>query len=71
MADIYNPWQSEEEKLGLVSPALAGDALPGESPTDSGHGEMAEMMEEALSIIDSQAETIKKLMAMLSGEPSV
>ena len=69
MADIYNPWQSEEEKIGLVSPALAGDALPGGSPTDSGHGEMAEMMEEALSIIDSQAETIKRLMAMLSGEP--
>ena len=68
MADIYNPWQSEEEKIGLVSPALAGDALPGGSPTDSGHGEMAEMMEEALSIIDSQAETIKKLMAMLSGD---
>ena len=69
MADIYNPWQSEEEKIGLVSPALAGDALPGGSPTDSGHGEMAEMMEEALSILDSQAETIKQLMAMLSGEP--
>lgn len=68
MADIYNPWQSEEEKIGLVSPALAGNALPGGSPAVSGHGEMAEMMEEALSIIDSQAETIKKLMAMLSGD---
>lgn len=43
---------------------------PGESPADSGQGEMAEMMEEALSVINSQAETIKKLMAMLSGEAS-
>lgn len=68
MADIYNPWQSEEEKIGLVSPALSGDALPGGSSADSEGGEMAEMMEEALSVINSQAETIKKLMAMLSGD---
>ena len=73
MADIYNPWNSAEEQMGFVGPELAGeegDALPGGSPADSGHGEMAEMMEEALSVINSQAETIKKLMAMLSGEPA-
>ena len=80
MADIYNPfssgaaaWQPEEEQMGFVGPELAGeesDALPGESSVDSEGGEMAEMMEEALSVINSQAETIKKLMAMLSGEPS-
>lgn len=80
MADIYNPfssgaaaWQPEEEQIGLVGPELAGeesDALPGGSPADSGQGEMAEMMEEALSVINSQAEIIKRLMAMLSGEPA-
>lgn len=72
MADIYNPWEPQEEQMGFVGPELAGeerDALPGESSADSGHGEMAEMMEEALSVINSQAETIKKLMAMLSGAP--
>lgn len=78
MADIYNPrssgaagpWEPQEEQTGLVGPELAGMGQPGESPADSGQGEMAEMMEEALSVINSQAETIKKLMAMLSGEAS-
>jgi hypothetical protein len=77
MADIYNPfssgaagWEPQEEQIGLVGPELAGMEQPGESSADSEGGEMAEMMEEALSVINSQAETIKKLMAMLSGEPA-
>ena len=71
MADIYNPWNSAEEQMGFVGPELVGEEgyeLPGGSSGDSEGGEMAEMMEEALSVINSQAETIKKLMAMLSGD---
>lgn len=76
MAEIYSPWQfsGAESTLeeGLATKTYqeqadtVEDAMEGEMP-ESEHGPMAQHMAAALSTIQQQSDTIRKLTAMLSG----
>ena len=73
MAQIYSPWDNPQEAGGIVLASKEFEApLPGAE--DSGGMEAAgeaDMMSEALSIINEQAQLIKSLTAQLTGAPEL
>lgn len=68
MAEIYNPWQqpATDNDISFVAPEFSENAE--HESADAPEPVEQELLEEALSVIDSQSRTIQKLMALLTGD---
>jgi hypothetical protein len=65
MAEIYNPWQQPATDNDI---SFAAEEFSEGAEHESADAPEGGMLAEALSVIDSQSRTIKKLMALLTGE---
>ena len=70
MAEIYNPWQqpATDNDISFVATEYSELDAEHEHQGESAGPPSNELLEEALSVIDSQSRTIQKLMALLTGD---
>jgi hypothetical protein len=73
MAQIYSPWDNPQEAGGIVLASKEFEAPMPEAEYSEGTESAGDpdMMAEALSIINEQAQLIKSLTAQLTGAPEL